>query len=48
MELPFVTSDHGIHSHKRYHMSAPLNADVTLDDGPYSIMLTHHHLVRHA
>ena len=36
----FVTSDRGTHSHRRYHMSALLNADVTLNDGPYSIVTT--------
>ena len=29
-------------------MSALLTADITMGDGPYSIMLTHHHPVRHA
>jgi hypothetical protein len=28
-------------------MSALLNADITMDDGPYSIMLTHHYSERH-
>ena len=27
--LPFVTSDRGTHSRKRYHMSDLLNADIT-------------------
>ena len=30
------------YSRRRYHMSILLNADLTLDDDPYSIMLTHH------
>ena len=29
MWLPFVTSDRGTHSRKRYHMSDLLNADIT-------------------
>jgi len=29
-------------------MSALLTADITMDDWPYSIMLTHRHSVRHA
>ena len=45
---PYVILNYGTFSRTRYHMSALLNADITMDDGPYSIMLTHHYSVRHA
>jgi hypothetical protein len=43
----YVILNYGTFSRTRYHMSALLNADITMDDGPYSIMLTHHYSVRH-
>ena len=42
----YVILNYVTFSRTRYHMSALLNADVTLDDGPYSTMLTHHQSVR--
>jgi hypothetical protein len=35
----YVILNYVTFSRTRYHMSALLNADITMDDGPYSIML---------
>jgi hypothetical protein len=47
MWLPLLLQTKGLNPQMIPHERS-LNANITMDDSPYSIMLTHHHSVRHA